>query len=169
MAEKNFKWGNEADKREAELDHRLRELAGAGNWDGVLAELDRYDGNNERRHEEHRADLDPTVMEREPKPEELRVQRPGDWRKLCRWEEWDDVIFSQPPEDIHQLVAEYPTSAALKELSDLQRLVLWENVVSQVSTKEIAEELGCSVRNVTKLRKRAIEKVRLLVTGCKDL
>ena len=45
---------------------KLKELAKAGDWDAVIAEMDRFDENNERRHREHRDDLDVTIVDREP-------------------------------------------------------------------------------------------------------
>ena len=85
--------------------------------------------------------------------------------KLSRAEDWDEIIFSQRPEDLYQLVEEYPVSAALRELTPAQRRVLFENVVHGSPAKDIVEMMGCSVRNVTKHRKTALDKVRFLVTG----
>ena len=156
-----------ADKREAQLVQKLERLAKAGDWDAVITEMDRFDENNERRHREHRDDLDVTIVDREPA--EGESYRTRDQLKLSCWTDWDEIIFSQKPEDLHQLVEEYPTSAALKELTATQKRILWENLVWSVPTKDIAKELGCSVRNVTKHRQKAIETVRQLVTGHKDL
>ena len=44
-------------------------------------------------------------------------------------------------------------------------ICLFENVVHGTPTKDIAEMMGCSVRNVTKHRKVALDKIRFLVTG----
>ena len=50
--------------RESRLDARLQELAGKGDWEGIVRTLDRYDENNERRHRSHRDDIDITIPER---------------------------------------------------------------------------------------------------------
>lgn len=157
------KYMTEAEKREAKLTAKLELLAAAGDWDGVIAELDWFDENNQRRHETHRDDLDITLLDRQA--------RDGDHfcahrlLKLSRAADWDEIIFSQDPEDLHHLVEEYPVSAALRELSPVQKKILLENIVYGISTKSLAEEIGCSTRNITKHRKKALDTVRLLVTG----
>ncbi len=158
---------SEADKRETALDQRLEELAAEEDWTAVVDELDRFEENNDRRHEEHRACLDLSLMDRDAEDD----WEGGQFRKflkLCRERDWNDLIFSQKPEDLHQLVTEYPVSAALKELTPIQKKVLWANVVWGVPTSDLARELGCSVRNITKHRQRALEKARFLVTGRKE-
>ena len=152
-----------ADIREEKLNERLTELAEQGNWTGVLKVLDDYDTNNERRHSDHRADMDVTIVDRGP--EEGECYRVADLLKLSCWEDWDDIIFSQKPEDLHQLVEEYPTSAALEELSSRQKEILLENIVYGTTTQELADKACCTVRNITKQRQKALEHVRWLVTG----
>ena len=152
-----------ADIREGKLNERLTELAEQGNWTGLLKALDDYDANNERRHSDHRADMDVTIVDRDP--EEGECYRVADLLKLSCLEAWDDIIFSQKPEDLHQLVEEYPTSAALKELSPRQKEILPENIVHGTTTQELADKAGCTVRNITKRRQKALERVRWLVTG----
>lgn len=151
------------DTREEKLEQKIKALAETGNWQAVIQALDEYDANNERRHSGHRADLDITIADREPR--EGEPYRVADLLKLSRAEDWDEIIFSQRPEDLYQLVGEYPVSAALRELTPIQKRVLFENVVHGTPTKDIAEMMGCSVRNVTKHRKAALDKIRFLVTG----
>ena len=151
------------DTREEKLEQKIKALAEAGDWQAVIQALDEYDANNERRHSGHRADLDITIADREPR--EGEPYRVADLLKLSRAEDWDEIIFSQRPEDLYQLVGEYPVSAALRELTPIQKRVLFENVVHGTPTKDIAEMMGCSVRNVTKHRKVALDKIRFLVTG----
>ena len=151
------------DTREEKLEQKIKALAEAGDWQAVIQALDEYDANNERRHSGHRADLDITIADREPR--EGEPYRVADLLKLSRAEDWDEIIFSQRPEDLYQLVGEYPVSAALRELTPIQKRVLCENVVHGTPTKDIAEMMGCSVRNVTKHRKVALDKIRFLVTG----
>lgn len=151
------------DIREEKLQQKIQALAEAGDWQAVIRALDEFDANNERRHSEHRADMDITIADREPREGER--YRVADMLKLSRSEDWNDIIFSQRPEDLYQLVGEYPVSAALRELTPIQKRVLFENVVHGTPTKDIAEMMGCSVRNVTKHRKVALDKIRFLVTG----
>lgn len=152
-----------ADIREEQLNERLAELAEQGNWTGVIKALDDYDTNNERRHSGHRADMDVTIVDREP--EEDECYRIADLLKLSHSEDWNDIIFSQQPKDLHNLVEEYPTSAALKELSPRQKEILLENIVHGTTTQELADKADCTVRNITKQRQKALERVRWLVTG----
>lgn len=136
-------------------------------WIPILQELDQQDKNNERRHRSHRADMDTTIVDREP--EEGEAYRVADLLKLSQCEDWEDIIFSQRPEDLYQLVTEYPTSASLKELPPRQAEILLENIVHGTPTKDLAEQAGCSMRNITKHRQKALVAVRQMVTGNKDI
>lgn len=152
-----------SDIREEKLEQKIRALAAEEDWQAVVEALDAFDGNNERRESEHRADADVTITDRDPN--EGECYRMFDLLRLSRWEDWDDIIFSQRPEDLCQLVEEYPVSAALKELTPIQKRVLLENIIYGIPAKDIAKAMGCSVRNITKHRKAALEKIRFLVTG----
>lgn len=152
-----------AEIREEKLEQKIRALAAEGDWQAVVEALDAFDANNERRESEHRADQDVTITDRDPN--EGECYRMADLLRLSHWEDWDDIIFSRCPENLYQLVEEYPVSAAPKELTPIQKRVLFENIIYDIPTKDIAKAMGCSVRNVTKHRKAALEKIRLLVTG----
>lgn len=149
--------------RESRLDARLQELASKGDWEGIVRTLDRYDENNERRHRSHRDDIDITIPERKA-DDEQDTYRISDMMRLCCWEDWLDIIFSQKPEDLHQLVEDTKVSRALKELTSQQKKILLENLVWGFSTKEIAKANGCSVRNITKHRQKALEQIRQAAT-----
>lgn len=151
------------DTRESRLDARLHELAGKGDWKGVVWTLDRYDENNERRHKSHRDDLDITIPERKA-DDEQDTYRISDMMRLCCWKDWVDIIFSQMPEDLHHLVGDTKVSQALKKLTPQQKKILLENLVWGFSTKEIARAEGCSVRNITKHRQKALKQVRQVAT-----
>ena len=145
------------------MEQKIRALADEGDWQAVVEVLDTFDANNKRRESEHRADADVTITDRDPN--EGECYRMTDLLRLSYWEDWEDIIFSQRSEDLYQLVEEYPVSAALKELTPIQKRVLFENIIHGIPAKDIAKAMGCSVRNVTKHRKAALEKIRLLVTG----
>lgn len=133
----------------------------------MVRELDRYDSNNERRHAEHRDGLDTTLVDRgygwdskyESPP--LRV---ADCLKLSCSEDWVEIIFTQKAEDIHQLAEAKDASLALLELNQPQKEVLLENVIHRKDAKELAQKEGCSVRNITKRRKAALDNVRRQLT-----
>lgn len=154
---------NEADTREEILDAELKTLAEVGDWDGVVHMLDHFDANNERRHKEHRADMDIGAVD--CGPSEGEYCELADLLRLSTPDNWLEAIYSREPEDLYQLVEEYPVSEALRELTSAQKQVLFLNIVHRMSAKEIAAVLNCSVRNVTKHRQRALERIRYLVTG----
>lgn len=156
MAEKKFL--TESDIREAKLDARLARLAAAGDWDKVMVELDRFDANNERRHKTHRDGTGLTLLDRKAKEGEYFC---GNLLlKLCRATDWIDIIFSQDPEDLHHLVEDEVISAALRELTPVQKKVLLDNIVHRFPTENLAKEMGCSTRNITKHRQKALDAIR---------
>ena len=151
------------DRKEDALSRRLEALAAREDWEGVLRELDQYDANNERRHQEHRDDFDLALLDgRSCEDEPYQIPR-----RLCLFQEeaWLDIIFSQREEDLPELVSEYPLSAALRELTPQQREILRLNLVFDIPARELAERAGCTTRNITKLRQKALEKLRDLVGG----
>ena len=149
-----------ADEREMRLDTELQVLAAAKDWDGVLAALDQYDKNNNRRHKAHRDDMDVTVVDREPDDAGEFRYPAASLLKLSSPADWLDIIYSQRPEDLHQLLTDDAASKALKGLTQKQKTVLLEHIVWGRSTREIAEEMRCSVRNIVKHRQVALDRVR---------
>ena len=154
---------NEADIREETLEAELEALAGAGDWERVIQALDHFDANNERRHKEHRADMDISVVD--CGPNDGKYCEFTNLMRLSTPDNWLEAIYSREPEDLYQLVEEYPVSEALRELTSAQKQVLFMNIVHKMPPKEIAAVLNCSVRNVTKHRQKALERIRFLVTG----
>jgi len=84
------------DARESRLDAKLEELAGKEDWKGVVRALDQYDENNERRHRNPWDDLDISIVERKA-DDEQNTYRISDMMRLCCWEDWTNIIFSQRP------------------------------------------------------------------------
>ena len=128
------------DRKEDALNRRLEALAAREDWEGVLRELDQYDANNERRHQEHRDDFDLALLD-DRSCEDEPYQIP---RRLCifREEAWLDIIFSQREEDLPELVSEYPLSATLRELTPQQREILRLNLVFGIPAGRLLKELG---------------------------
>lgn len=149
-----------ADIREEKLEQKIQALAGEGNWTAVLQALDDFDANNERRELEHRAQLDITIADRDLGDGE--GCRAAVLLRLSRREDFEEHIFSRRPEDLYQLAGDRSVSTALRRLTPIQSRVLFENVVYGVPAKEIAAELGCSRRNITKHRQTALAKLRYL-------
>ena len=85
--------------------------------------------------------------------------------KLYEEDDWLDIIFSQTASDLPNLVTEYPVSTAMRELTPQQQEILRLNIVFGIPTKDIAKQMGCTARKITKQRQKALEKIRFLVTG----
>lgn len=150
------------DLKEERLEQRLQALAQQGDWDGVVQALDDYDKNNDRRHEDRRDDFDLSCLNG-------GISTDGHYQipkslKLYEEDDWLDIIFSQESEDLPNLVAEYPVSGAMRELMPQQE-ILRLNIVFGIPTKDIAKQMGCTTRNITKQRQKALEKICFLVTG----
>ena len=151
------------DLKEERLEQQLQELARQGDWDGVVEALDGYDRNNDRRHGDHRDDFDFSGLNG-------GVSADGHYQipnklKLYKEDDWLDIIFSQQAGDLPNLVAEYPVSGAMRELTPQQQEILRLNIVFGIPTKDIAKQMGCATRNITKQRQKALEKICFLVTG----
>jgi len=141
----------------------LQDLAQQGDWSSVVRALDAYDRNNDRRHEDHKGDFDLSCLNG-------GISADGHYQipeslKLYEEDDWLDIIFSQEAGDVPNLVAEYPVSAAMRELTPQQQEILRLNIVFGIPTKDIAKQMGCTTRNITKQRQKALEKIRFLVTG----
>ena len=139
------------DLKEERLEQRLQALAQQEDWAGVVQALDDYDKNNDRRHEDRRDDFDLSCLNGGISADEE--------------DDWLDIIFSQEAGDLPNLVAEYPVSGAMRELTPQQQEILRLNIVFGIPTKDIAKQMGCTTRNITKQRQKALEKIRFLVTG----
>lgn len=151
------------DLKEDRLEQRLQDLAQQGDWSSVVRALDAYDRNNDRRHEDHKDDFDLSCLNG-------GISADGHYQipeslKLYEEDDWLDIIFSQEAGDVPNLVAEYPVSAAMRELTPQQQEILRLNIVFGIPTKDIAKQMGCTTRNITKQRQKALEKIRFLVTG----
>lgn len=155
------------DLKEARLEQRLQELARQGDWEGVVQALDDYDSNNDRRHGDHEDDFDLSCLNGGASAKGY-YQIPQNL-KLYEEDDWLDIIFSQEAADLPNLMTEYPVSAAMKELTPQQQEILRLSIVFGVPTKDIAEQMGCTTRNITKQRQKALEKIRFLVTGERKL
>ena len=107
------------DLKEDRLEQRLQALAQQGDWDGVVQALDDYDKNNDRRHEDRRDDFDLSCLNG-------GISADGHYQipeslKLYEEDDWLDIIFSQQAGDLPNLVAEYPVSQAMRELTPQQQ------------------------------------------------
>lgn len=56
--------------------------------------------------------------------------------------------------------------AGLHELTELQREILFRNIINGESTESIARDKQCTSRNIRDIRKRALKQLRSRVTSC---
>jgi RNA polymerase sigma factor (sigma-70 family) len=76
---------------------------------------------------------------------------------------WLEEIYSQRPEDLYQLVSSEKLAKAIQGLTDHQRKVLFMSAIQEMKTKEIAEALGTSCRNVLDVLERTYKRTKALM------
>jgi DNA-directed RNA polymerase specialized sigma24 family protein len=70
-----------------------------------------------------------------------------------------DLIFTQRPEDLHEVVTDEALIAAIKKLTRCQKDALFLRMQPHTKTKQAAEDLGSSPRNIRKHLAKAREKI----------
>jgi len=78
---------------------------------------------------------------------------------------WLEEIFSQDPEDLHQLVSYGKLAKAIQELTAHQRNILFLSAIQQMKTKEIAEMLGTSCRNILDVLERTYRRIKTIMSS----
>jgi RNA polymerase sigma factor (sigma-70 family) len=78
---------------------------------------------------------------------------------------WLEEIFSQDPKDLHQLVSSSKLSKAIQSLTAHQRKILHMSAIQQMKTKEIAEKLGTSSRNILDVLKRTCKRIKTIMNN----
>lgn len=78
---------------------------------------------------------------------------------------WLEEIFSQDPEDLHQLVSSSKLSKAIQALTAHQRKILHMSAIEEMKTKEIAEKLGTSSRNILDVLERTCKRISTIMSG----
>lgn len=92
-------------------------------------------------------------------PEEVRNRIYDDKR-------WFNRAAYLPPdsEEDPEVYLSKQLAEALHELTELQRQVIFRNVVNGESTESIAQDMGCTSRNVRDIRNRALKALRTKIT-----
>jgi RNA polymerase sigma factor (sigma-70 family) len=78
---------------------------------------------------------------------------------------WLEEIYSQRPEDLYQLVSSEKLAKAIQGLTDLQRKVLFMSAIKEMKTREIAEMLGTSSRNILDMLERTYKRIKTVMNG----
>ena len=128
-------------------------------WDELIAEMDRQDENREQRehyHEVFRSEVADTInngRRQYGKPKEHRQYNLSDISAIP----WEDIIFDSP-EEIDELVSDTVSILGLRRLTGSQKVALFYRVACGVSTKGLAEQLGCGERNIIKHISAGVKK-----------
>lgn len=78
---------------------------------------------------------------------------------------WLEEIYSQRPEDLYQLVSSEKLAKAIQGLTEHQRKVLFMSAIQEMKTKEIAEMLGTSCRNILDVLQRIYKRTKALMNS----
>ena len=78
---------------------------------------------------------------------------------------WLEEIFSQDPEDLHQLVSSGKLAKAIQSLTAHQRNILFLSAIQQMKTSEIAEMLGTTSRNILDMLKRTYRRIKAIMSS----
>lgn len=89
-------------------------------FETLIKEFDKADALNNRKHRRkdrwHEFDL--TMLD---SAQDEAISIPPKFKEFSNSDNWDDIIFSQRPEDLHELT----TDSAVKALSDKRKEVLF--------------------------------------------
>ena len=128
-------------------------------FEQVVKDFNKADNLNEKKHtrDENRHWFDIDLLERDSEEE---IYIPPICKTLNTDEWWLDYIFSQSPDDLHELVEDEAVSKALRGLNSKRKEALFYRVVHGYSAEEIAAFKGVSDRSVRKLYEKAIGEVK---------
>jgi len=129
----------------------------------VLPEMSELEEKEQRTWDEHRADFNLNRLERfdkEDRPVRIPQILVDACIESCRWGDWDDIIFSKDPADIHHLVSDRGLCRLLKQCTDRQKELLFYLEICGIDGTEIAKAEGVDPRNITSVHARTIEHIR---------
>ena len=126
----------------------------------VLPEMSGLEKKEQSVWNEHRDDFDPDVLERGFEDEDEATDIPRRLVDACLGSDWNDVIFSKDPADIHQLVHDGALCCLLKQCTDRQKELLFYIDVHRLDGTEIAEAEGIPLRNITSVHARTLDNIR---------
>jgi len=155
-------WENE-DKRE--LEEMLIKLDTLDNaeerehYKQLLTKWHTQEKNKERSHSRKR-DFRTLEKLETPKMTEKERYKPSPITKLRFQERFEDIIFSQSPCDLHELVSDGTLSRIIEGLTPSQKEALFHIAALRYTTAETAELLGVSERNIRKLYATALYHIR---------
>ena len=127
-------------------------------FENLIKEFDKADALNDRKHcrRERRHEFDLTVLDA---VQDEAVSIPREFTAYSSPDNWEDIIFSQKPEDLHELLTDEDLINAVKGLSDKRKEALFYRGVWRYTPQEIGRFKGVSDRNVRKLYEKAIKEI----------
>jgi len=152
-------------KQQAEQDWKEQasaaEIEEYERWKAELdADYKRELERDRKRRSTHLDDMDITMLDRE---------NDGDWMdtskalRITSDEDYLDLIFTQWPEDLHEVVTDEALIAAIKKLTRCQKEALFLRMQPHTRTKQVAEDQGTTTGNIRKhlrkARKNILEKI----------
>ena len=147
-------------QREIENEQRIQELHKAGDWDGLIAELDLQDASRERwerLHESLQSEVR-NMYNAEKGSEKAEIYRQYKFSTTQNIP-FEDLIFDSP-DDLHEMVTDKIHNEPLKNLTDKQRQALYYNVACLISSADLPVLLGTSERNIRKHKESAVKKIQ---------
>jgi DNA-directed RNA polymerase specialized sigma24 family protein len=138
------------------------ELAEFEHWNEIVEEWDHKDTRKEKRLAAKKDGADITLLDREDKEEFLDTEK---LLKLSYTTSYLDVVFSMRHEDIDELITDDLKSEIVRDLTDRQKQAFFLTEVLWLKTKDAAEILRTSPRNILKLKATALENVKKKYKG----
>ena len=135
-------------------------------FENVLYWWDKLDANRERKERDHEIGRSTVPLEWGADKMYLSGKPSYDMvlRKLLLAGEFIDIIFDRP-ETIYELVTDAELSKILKELRSHLKNMIYYLFLRDYSTREYAESIGQSDRNIRGIRETALKKIRKLYCG----
>jgi DNA-directed RNA polymerase specialized sigma24 family protein len=146
-------------RRQAERDWKehasAAEIEEYERWKAELAadykrELER----DRKRRSEHQDGMDITELDRNNDDISLNTSKA---LRITSDLDYLDIIFTQRPEDLHEVVTDEALIAAIKKLTRCQKEAMFLRMQPHTKTKQAAEDLGSSPRNIRKHLAKARE------------
>lgn len=131
-------------------------------FENLVKEFDEDDRKNDRKHfrSEKRHDFNITNMDASYDPDKPDTYIPQELTAMCKTEYWDDLIFSQRIDDLHELITDKALSGIIKRQKNVQKEALFYRVIKGYTAKEISAMKGISDRYVRKLYEKVLRNIR---------
>lgn len=146
------------DQMKAELEALSTEKGRQAYFENLIEEFDKADALNDRKHcrKERRHEFDLTALDA---VQDEAVSIPRAFMAFSNAENWEDVLFSQKPEDLYELLTDEDLINAVRGLSEKRKEVLFYRGVWRYTPQEIGRFRGVSDRNIRKLYEKAIKAI----------